>query len=57
MHSNVSVSSNHKQGELPSFRHQVASGMQLKKSVLVPVLSLAYLAFLMASVLCVIFEW
>ena len=29
----------------------------LKKSVLVPVLSVVYLAFLVASVLCVIFEW
>ena len=36
---------------------QVASGMQLKKSVLVPVLSVVYLAFLVASVLCVVFEW
>ena len=49
MHSNVSVSN--RKGSFPP------SGMQLKKSVLVPVLSVVYLAFLVASVLCVIFEW
>ena len=44
------------------YRFQIAnfsphSRAALKKSVLVPVLSVVYLAFLVASVLCVVFEW
>ena len=36
---------------------KLLSHSQLKMSLLVPVLSVVYLAFLVASVLCVVFEW